>query len=128
MNQDFKIKKILIVEDEDDYYYIVSSIIEKESKYKLELERVSDGKEGIEKILKNNYDLLILDIGLPYFNGIEVLKRARKHGIKTPVLIFTVRSEFEMLKEAISYGISGYIIKPFEPHELLNKIENAIKD
>lgn len=125
MNQTTKSKRILLVEDENDYFEIVSSIVKKELGF--EIERAEDGKKGFEKILKNNYDLLILDIGLPYINGIEILRKIREKRLSVPVLIFSVRSELSMIKDAISLGISGYIIKPFEPRELINKINDAFK-
>jgi len=120
-----KRNKILLVEDEKDYYEIVSYIIKKNFGY--DIDWAKDGKEGLDKILKNKYDLIIVDIGLPILNGIEVLKNLKLNKNITPVIIFSVRSELNLIKEALSIGIIGYLIKPFEEEELISKIKNVLK-
>jgi len=122
----FKNKRILIVEDERDYFEISSSIIKKE--FGCGIDRAENGRDGLALALAGSYDLLLLDIGLPFLNGIELLKKLKSSGkFKTPVIMFTVRSELDLVSEALSLGIEGYLIKPFEIDEFVLKIKNALK-
>lgn len=121
-----KNKKILIVEDEKDYFEISSSIIKKE--FGCAIDRAADGEEGLRLASSGSYDLLLLDVGLPRLNGIELLKKLRSSGkFSAPIIMFSVRSELDLVSEALSLGVAGYLIKPFEIEEFVLKIKNALE-
>lgn len=80
--------RILIVEDEREIADGISKILTKAG---YEADTVYDGLDGLEYILSDIYDLILLDIMLPKINGIDVLKSARSEGITTPVIILTAK-------------------------------------
>ena len=116
-------EKILIVEDEAKIARFVSLELEHEG-YKVE--SAHDGRAGLELALKNEYDLVILDLMLPTLNGLEILK-----GIKaektTPVIILTARDQVMDKVNGLDIGADDYMTKPFAIEELLARIRNLIK-
>ena len=84
--------RILIVEDEVQLSEALGAILEKNNYI---VDRVFDGESGLDYILSDIYDGAILDIMLPKLNGIEVLKKARKEGISTPIILLTAKGEVE---------------------------------
>jgi DNA-binding response OmpR family regulator len=112
--------KILIIEDERRLSEAISYIL-RENKY--QVESVYNGNDGYHHILSNNYDLVILDINLPYMNGYEVLKKVRQEGNKTLVLMLTARSEIEDKVKGLDLGADDYLAKPFDTKELLARIK-----
>lgn len=83
------------------------------------------GQEGIELIETQNPDLVILDLGLPDIDGLEVLKRIRLFS-KIPVIILTVNSDESTVVEALELGANDYVCKPFRQMELLARIKRLI--
>ena len=82
----------------------------------------SDGEECIDKLLKSNPDVLLLDINMPKKNGIEVLQEIKNRNINVKVLILTVHNETEYLLKAVDIGVDGYILKDSESAELKKAI------
>ena len=116
-------EKILIVEDEAKIARFVSLELEHEG-YKVEV--AHDGRAGQELALKNDYDLIILDLMLPSVNGLEILKsiKAEKN---TPVIILTARDQVMDKVNGLDVGADDYMTKPFAIEELLARIRNLIK-
>jgi DNA-binding response OmpR family regulator len=86
-----------------------------------------DGNKAIEMLIKYDYDLLVVDIHLPYRSGLELVKFVRSdQGKDTPVLILTAFSDSQMQRQAGELGISGYIIKPFNPIDLVARIKSIL--
>ncbi|MFY8022272.1 MAG: response regulator transcription factor [Bacteroidia bacterium] len=84
---------------------------------------VYNGLECLEKVNQSLYDLLILDINVPYKNGIEVCQEIRKLGIKTPVMMLTAFSDIENKVNALESGADDYLAKPFHFDELVARIK-----
>ena len=101
--------KILVVEDDR---VIREGLIEYLSEFGYEIIDAKDGKEALEKFNKNEIHLVLLDILLPFLNGIEVLKEIRKKS-KLPVLMLTAFNDEEYKISAFSSLADGYIEKPF---------------
>ncbi len=108
--------RILIIEDEKK----VASFIKKglEEEY-YTADTASDGKEGLSLAISEDYDLIILDIMLPYLDGISLLKELRKRGIAAPVLMLTVKDSVRDKVEGLDAGADDYLTKPFAFEELL---------
>lgn len=86
-----------------------------------------DGNVGIEMLQKNDYDLLVIDIHLPYHSGLELIKFVRsEQGKDTPVIILSAFSDNQMQRQAGELGISDYIVKPFNPVDLVTKIKSIL--
>lgn len=90
-----------------------------------------DGREGLDNILRENPDLVLVDIKMPGLNGLEVIKEAKSHGFSGHFLILTGFSEFEYARTAISMGVDGYLLKPIDEDELLEyagKIKKKLEE
>lgn len=79
-----------------------------------------DGVDGLEKIMIEKPDLVLLDIKMPGLSGIEVIKESIKCGFKGAFIILTGHSDFEFAQSAISLGVRGYLLKPIDEEELIN--------
>lgn len=117
---------ILIVDDEPDYLRIASRIAAKAG---CAVATAAAALPGIELAVKSPPDLLLLDVGLPDLSGFEAARRLRKVPAlaKTPIIFFTVRSELDMVSEGLGLGAAGYVLKPFDPDELLRRIREAVR-
>lgn len=111
--------RILIVEDEAQLSEALGAILEKNNYI---VDRVFDGESGLDYILSDIYDGVILDIMLPKLNGIEVLKKARKEGISTPIILLTAKGEVEDRIIGLDCGADDYLPKPFYVEELMARI------
>ncbi len=85
---------------------------------------VRDGQVALDTLLKsaNQYDALVLDLGLPTLDGIQVLSKARREGIELPTLILTARDSIEQKVEGLDSGADDYLVKPFEIQELYARL------
>lgn len=116
-------EKILIIEDEVK----IARFVELELKYEgYEVEQCHDGREGLQRALEGNIDLIILDIMLPSMNGIEVLRRFRQHS-EVPVIMLTAKDEIMDKVMGLDMGADDYLTKPFAIEELLARIRVALK-
>ena len=116
--------KILICEDNPMAMKTLSVILEREG---YDADVADDGNVGIEMLQKNDYDLLVIDIHLPYRSGLELIKYVRSdQGKDTPVIILTAFSDNQMQRQAGELGISDYIVKPFNPVDLVTKIKSIL--
>lgn len=116
--------KILICEDNPMAMRTLSVVLEREG---YDADVADDGNVGIEMLQKNDYDLLVIDIHLPYRSGLELIKYVRSdQGKDTPVIILTAFSDNQMQRQAGELGISDYIVKPFNPADLISKIKSIL--
>ena len=112
-------KKILMVEDETSISDFIKGELEYEG-YSVCIKE--DGREGLEEALKNEYDLIILDIMLPSMNGFEICRRIKKVKI-TPIIMLSARDSVMDKVNGLQIGADDYIPKPFAIEELLSRIE-----
>ncbi|CDO04097.1 Response regulator ArlR [Oceanobacillus picturae] len=111
--------KILIVEDEQK----LSRVLQLELEYEdYETGIATDGKEALEKIEEERWDLVLLDIMLPKLSGLEVLRKVRKSGETMPIILLTARDEVHDKVSGLDIGANDYITKPFQIEELLARI------
>jgi two-component system, OmpR family, response regulator VicR len=116
--------KILICEDNPMAMKTLSVVLEREG-YQADV--ADDGNVGIEMLQKNDYDLMVVDIHLPYRSGLELIKFVRsEQGKDTPVIILSAFSDNQMQRQAGELGISDYIVKPFNPVDLVAKIKSIL--
>ena len=111
--------RILIVEDESS----ISDFVKGELEYEgYEVCIKEDGRDGLEEVLNNEYDLVILDIMLPSMNGFEICRRIKR--VKaTPVIMLSAKSSVIDKVNGLKLGADDYISKPFAIEELLARIE-----
>lgn len=116
--------KLLLLEDD---LSLSETLVEYLEDHGYELVAVYDGNSAEDKLYEMPFDLLLLDVNVPDINGFEVLKAARKNGIKTPAIFMTTRSAMEDLEAGYESGGDDYIRKPFALKELLLRIESMLK-
>lgn len=88
---------------------------------------VRDGGLAIEATLSETYDLVLLDLGLPAVDGLDVLRNIRTANIKLPVIILTARDALDDRIRGLDLGADDYLIKPFEIQELLARMRAVIR-
>ena len=119
-------QSILIVEDEVDIANLISFNLERAG-YSVDM--AHDGNEGLQRILKEQPDLVILDLMLPSMDGYQVLKEmqrdTRSHSI--PVLMLTAKGQTEDRIKGLESGADDYLTKPFSPKELLLRVQAILK-
>ncbi len=111
--------RILVIEDEKELADGLEAVLKREN-YAVDV--VYDGISGLDYMLSDVYDLVILDIMLPKLDGISLLKNARNDGIRTPVILLTARSAVSDKISGLDSGADDYITKPFDSEELLARI------
>jgi DNA-binding response OmpR family regulator len=116
--------KILIVEDELNMAQGLKDNLEFEG---YEVETASEGSTGLQKILQNGYDLVLLDVMLPELSGFDICKAVRKEGINTPIILLTARGEEIDKILGLEFGADDYITKPFSLRELLARIKAILR-
>lgn len=115
--------RILIIDDEKQIRRMLRAAL---SGYGYDIAEASSGHEGLSQAAIFHPDLIVLDLGLPDIDGIEVVKRLREW-TKTPVIILSVREEEEDKIRALDAGADDYVTKPFSMGELLARIRVAMR-
>ncbi len=87
---------------------------------------VYDGKESLQHALSGNFDLIILDIMMPYLSGIDVCKEIRKVS-KIPIIMLTAKGEEIDVLLGLELGADDYIVKPFNPREVVARIKTVLR-
>lgn len=125
MSEDgLKNSKILLVEDEESLAIGLEYNLTEEG-YKVKIAK--DGKEAIDFFAIEEFDLIVLDIMLPHFDGFEVAENVRAKSPQIPILILTARTSTEDKIKGLEVGADDYLTKPFHLNELLLRIKGMLK-
>jgi DNA-binding response OmpR family regulator len=116
--------RFLLVEDDSAFAGFIREGLQSEES---EMDIVADGAQGIELALKNHYDLILLDVGLPTLSGIEVCRRLREQGLHAPILMLTARGTVEDKVQGLEAGADDYLTKPFALEELRARIRALLR-
>ncbi len=108
--------KILIVEDDEVLGGLLQILLAEISD---DIQWVNNGWQAHDTILKDKFDLIVLDIMLPGLNGMEICKKVRQQGVVTPILMLTSKSEEEDKVKGLENGADDYLTKPFGNKELI---------
>lgn len=119
------VKRILIADDEEDLRLLVQITLENPSYHIL---TAVDGRRAVDAVCAQIPDLLILDWMMPGLNGCEVVKILRQNpdtaGI--PIVMLTAKDGMESRKQIASLNLAGYLVKPFSPLELIQKVREVL--
>ena len=115
---------ILIIEDE---YSLADALAETLKNEKFNVCIKTDGEDGEDEALTENYDLILLDVMLPKKNGFDILRYLRQEKIKTPIIMLTAKSEIDDKLNGLEHGADDYITKPFSMRELIARIKAVLK-
>lgn len=116
--------RILLVEDEPGLVLTVTDLLEAEG---YEVISRTDGEGGLATALEAEFDLLLLDVMLPKKNGFEILKELRQKGRDTAVLMITAKTQVVDKVVGLKLGADDYLTKPFDPSELLARVEALLR-
>ena len=117
-------KKILAVDDESSILDLLKFNIEKEG---FTFVSASDGEEGLQKVISETPDLVLLDVMLPKIDGLTVCRKIRQEGINIPVIMLSARSEEIDKILGLEIGADDYITKPFSTRELIARIKANLR-
>ena len=116
--------RILIVEDEHRIASFIAKGLGAEGHSTVE---VADGVAGLDQALTGEFDLVVLDIGLPRMSGFDVLDQMRAQGSRVPVIVLTARDSVTDTVSALDSGADGYMSKPFRFAELLARVRVRLR-
>ncbi len=118
-------KKVLVIEDNVD----TQNLLKKYLQHLYDLRIVTDLQSAWQLIEKEDWDAIILDRGLPDGDGLEICAKLKRFNLdgKFPVIILTASSELEEKIKGLTAGADDYVIKPFEPRELLTRLEVVLR-
>jgi two-component system response regulator MprA len=116
--------RILVVDDEPAVQNALSRALTLE---RYEVAQAVDGREALERLGEVPYDVVILDISMPHVDGLEVCRRLRDGGDRTPVLMLTAREEVDDRVAGLDAGADDYLVKPFALRELLARVRALLR-
>lgn len=117
-------KKILLIEDDEKISKFMDIQLTNVGYF---VEKAYNGKEGIEKVEKNDYNLILLDLMLPIISGEEVCKNIRKIS-PVPLIVITAKETLSTKINLLDLGADDYLTKPFEMEELLARIRVVLRN
>ena len=118
-------QRILIVDDFEGFRRFICSTLQQRPGFRV-IGEAADGLEGLEKARELQPDLILLDIGLPHLNGMEVARLVRKAAPAAKILFLSVESDPDLAQEALRLG-AGYVYKPRAQIDLLSAIEAVLR-
>ncbi len=116
--------KVLIVDDSG-----TMRIIQKRCLNKLGITDIDEGEDGVKGMVQfraNQYDVIFTDWNMPNMDGLEFLKEIRKSNTQVPVIMITTEAEKARVILAVQAGVSDYLVKPFTPDALKEKLEKWV--
>ena len=124
-------KQILIIEDDAINCMLYKEII---SDTTINIDYAYDGQEGIDKFKEKQYDLILLDLGLPKIHGLQVAKLIKEHeeekkvAIKSVIIVLTANNFPGIRKLAIEAGVNEFLTKPFDIHQLKSLVTKYLQN
>ena len=119
--------QVLLIEDEESIRRVMSRILKEENDQYKVTEAV-DGKQGLDLLIKRQFDLVLCDIKMPKMDGIEVLKKANDKMLNIPFIMLTGHGNIETAVEAMKLGAYDFISKPPDLNRLLNSVRHALEN
>lgn len=116
--------KVLMAEDDPSVRTAVQRVLELE---KYNVTAVNDGRQALEALDEQKFDLIVLDVMMPFADGLTVCKESRHRGITTPILLLTARHEVGDRVAGLDAGADDYLVKPFEVDELLARCRALLR-
>ena len=117
-------RKVLIAEDDPSVRKAVQRVLELE---KYDVTAVNDGAAALEALTKTRFDLAVLDVMMPFADGLTVCREARHRGVVTPILLLTARHEVGDRVAGLDAGADDYLVKPFVVDELLARCRALLR-
>ncbi|HZL47742.1 MAG TPA: response regulator transcription factor [Solirubrobacteraceae bacterium] len=116
--------RVLVVDDEPAVQAALSRALKLE---RYEVAQAADGREALERLGTTPYEVVILDVSMPHIDGLEVCRRLREGGDRTPVLMLTAREGVDDRVAGLDAGADDYLVKPFALRELLARVRALLR-
>ena len=116
--------KILMIEDD---FMIAESSMTLLKYQQFDVQWVNNGIDGLKKLAEEKFDIVLLDLGLPLMDGMQVLKKIRLQSATLPVLIISARDQLQNRVEGLNQGADDYLVKPYEFDELVARIHALLR-
>lgn len=118
--------RVLVVEDEDDIAYILRFMFEREG---FTVDHAADGRQALARLDQDPPHGVVLDIMLPYHDGIEIVERLRAVPAwrSVPVLMLTAKAREVDIVRALDLGANDYVTKPFQPDEVVARMRRLLR-
>ena len=116
--------KLLIVEDEQA---ILQGLMDVFVFHGYQVDSAMDGKAGLEKAMNQDYDLILLDVMLPFIDGFSICNQVREKDLQQPIIMLTAKSSEQDIITGLTLGADDYISKPFSIRELVLRVECVLK-
>jgi DNA-binding response OmpR family regulator len=116
--------RVLVVEDDEEIAQVLQRSLRMEG---YEVKLAGDGVRGLEEAHAFLPDLIVLDLGLPRLDGVDVAKRLRDDGDEVPILMLTARDALDSRVKGLDVGADDYLVKPFERQELLARMRALLR-
>jgi len=116
--------RILVVDDEPA---VQSALLRALTLERYEVTQAADGREALQRLDRAPYEAVILDVSMPHVDGLEVCRRLREAGDRTPVLMLTAREEVDDRVAGLDAGADDYLVKPFALRELLARVRALLR-
>jgi two-component system response regulator CpxR len=116
-------ERVLVIDDDAELCQLVTRYLTREG---FDITWASSGTAGVERVLAENYALIMLDVMMPDTDGFDVLRRIRQHS-RTPVLMLTARGDTHDRIQGLEMGADDYLPKPFDPAELVARIRAILR-
>ena len=116
--------QILVIDDEQAIRDLISEVLNIAG---YEVSIATDGLDGLNKIRKQKYDLIILDVNLPKLDGFAILEKVRESAPTQPIIMISARTDKDDVTHGLRLGADDYVRKPFSVEELVLRIENRLK-
>lgn len=116
-------QRLLYADDEEGLRELVRSHLSLEG---FDVETVADGKEAVELLEKQNFDLVLLDLRMPKMDGFSVLQYLSKRNNPPPVIMLTGIDDVAIASQCVKLGAADYLTKPYNFHELINSVERVL--
>lgn len=121
-------QRILLIEDDQ---FIRDMYHEELTRLNFEVDSVATGKEGLDKLSQNQYDLILLDIMLPDTNGLEILKQVRQNPVTRDikVVLLTNLGQEEIIKQGFELGADKYLVKmSYNPEQVATEVKSFLEE
>ncbi|WP_144509329.1 response regulator transcription factor [Bacillus sp. FJAT-22090] len=116
--------KLLVVDDEEHIRELVKVFLQNEG---LEILEAVDGVDALSKLADEKVDMVIMDVMMPNMDGWELCKEIRSYNENLPILMLTAKGETAQKVKGFNLGTDDYIVKPFEPEELIVRVKSILK-
>jgi DNA-binding response OmpR family regulator len=116
--------KVLLVEDDQTTRDALRTTL---SAYHYTVDEAADGQIGLELATQLEYDLIVLDLGMPKLDGMSLCRQLRAQGCQTPILMLTVRTSSEDMVAGLDAGADDYMIKPYDAKNLLARLRTLLR-